>query len=148
MIIGIDFDGTLIEQSDDFDNGDLRLLMHAREALQALKRAGHILIVHSGRANLAHREDWKLNPLWRDGVVPFDESRWAKNRPLFEARYQAMVAFVKKELAGLIDAIDDGRQGKPSVDLWIDDRAIGRFGVDIDWRDIVQWYGEESSSNP
>ena len=148
MIISVDFDGTVVDQSTVFDDAavdHLVLLPNAREALQALKRAGHILILYSGRANIAHREDWKLNPLWRDGIVPFDEKRWEKSRAIFEARYQAMLDFVAKELPDVFDVIDDGRQGKPTWDLLIDNSAIGRFGLDVTWTDIVDLYGESAS---
>jgi phosphoglycolate phosphatase-like HAD superfamily hydrolase len=148
MIIGVDFDGTVIDQNEQFEDSDveeLQLLPDAREGLEALKRAGHILILFSGRANRAHREDWRLNPLWRDGVVPFDEKRWEKNRPIFEARYQAMLEFVARELPGIFDAIDDGQQGKlADCDLWIDDKSIGRWGYDCSWSDVIQLYGERT----
>jgi hypothetical protein len=54
-----------------------------------------------------------------------------------------MVDTVEYGLAGIFDAIDDGRQGKPMADLFIDDKGIKFGGPDgMDWPAIADLYGE------
>lgn len=142
MIIAIDFDGTIIDDTHQYDDlaTPLKFLPGALRALHALRRAGHTLILYSGRANRALREDWRLNPLWLSHAVPFDVDRWARNLPLNRARYKQMVDFVETELPGVFSAIDDGHQGKVSADLYIDDRAL-KYGPN-NWGAIAEAYGE------
>lgn len=146
MRIALDFDGTLVEDDHAYDDlkTPLRLKPGARDALRALKAAGHVLLLHSARSNRALWEDWQLNPLWRDGLVRFDVTFWERNKELNLARYSQMVTFVERELDGLIDAIDDGRQGKPMVDLFIDDRAIayGNGAKCLGWSAIAERFGD------
>jgi hypothetical protein len=115
----------------------------ARKALQSMKQAGHVVLVYSARANRALREDPMLDPLARVGAVKVDIVQWTKEQPLHEARYRQMVQFCETSLRGLVDAVDDGRQGKPAADLYIDDRAL-RFGGGVDghsWLDIARQFG-------
>ena len=141
MKIAIDFDGTLVDDKHPYDDLEtpLRLLPGALDALQAMKRAGHVLIVWSGRANRSIREDWRLDPIKRTGMTPQGLEFWKKNQGLNEARYQQMQDFISAELGGLIDAVDDGRQGKPGADVFIDDRALN---VDTGWGRIAAALGE------
>ncbi len=148
MRIAIDFDGTLVEDTHAYDDLEtpLRLKRGALEALRALHAAGHVLIVYSSRANRALWEDWRLNPLWRDGVLRFDPAAWERNRGLNRARYEQMVAFVGSELRGLVQCVDDGRQGKVMADLYIDDRAIA-YGAGVramSWPKVAAQYGDSS----
>lgn len=146
MIIAIDFDGTLVTQDRPYDDVTTppEFMPGAKEAVLSLKRAEHILILYSGRANLALRKDWRRNPLWRNLIVKFNESRWEKNREINEARYQQMVEFVTKELPGVFDSIDDGSQGKVSADLFIDDRNFAFKGEAGSWDEIRGILGEEA----
>lgn len=146
MIIAVDFDSTLVDEwgrrfSDT--TSPLKLMGGARKALEAMKRAGHIVVVASGRANRALRVDPGLDPLVRAGVVKVDRKAWEAEQPLHEARYQQMVAFCATTLKGLVDAVDDGEQGKLLADVYIDDRAL-RFGGGVDghnWFDIARQFG-------
>lgn len=145
MIIAVDFDGTVVEQDHAYDDlhTPFRLVTGVDIALQAIKAAGHTLILVSARANRALRIDWRLNPLWREGAVRFNEGWWLKNRELNQKRYEQMVRFVGLKLPGVFDAIDDGLQGKISADLYIDDRAV-RFGIGHEgktWVDLARMYG-------
>jgi hypothetical protein len=144
VILGIDFDGTVVVQDgrayDDIKTPP-RLLPGAREALKALKRAGHVLLLYSARANRALIEDPDLDPLVRAGVRRVDMVAWRRSRELNRARYGQMLAFIAAELPGIFDAVDDGHQGKPCVDLFIDDRAL-KFQ---NWRGIAQVYGERAN---
>lgn len=144
MQIVVDFDGTIVNDDHDYDDlvTPLTLKYGAREALHALQRAGHTLILCSGRANKAIRIDWRLNPLWRDELVPFDVERWERNRALNQARYEQMLAFVRTTLPEIFSYVDDGEQGKVSGDIFIDDRAL-RFGP-VGWPEIAMSYGESS----
>lgn len=146
MRIAIDYDGTLVRQDRAYDDLDgYPALQHgAREALTALKAAGHRLLLYSARANLALRENPYLDPLLPNRGRSSVSRRWRRNQELNRARYELMVRHVEEELPGLFDAIDDGRQGKPSADLFIDDRAI-RFGYGadaLDWIELGEMYGD------
>lgn len=149
MVIAIDFDGTLVSETHKYEDLDtpLQLLPWAKEALEALKRAGHLLVLVSARANLSLRVDPMLDPLTKAGVRRFDPRRWKASKVLNEARYEQMLAFVELELPGLFDAIDDGQSGKMRADLFIDDRGL-RYsrggGLAADWPTIVSMYGEPS----
>jgi hypothetical protein len=143
VIICIDFDSTLVDEwgrrfSDT--TSPLKLMGGARKALQAMKAAGHVVLVSSARANRALRIDPELDPL---GLVGFDRKVWEAEQPLHEARYQQMVQFCATTIKGLVDAVDDGGQGKPVADVYIDDRAL-RFGGGVDghnWFDIARQFG-------
>lgn len=143
MKIAIDFDGTVVEQDHPYSDltTPLRLKPFARQALMELKAAGHILLLYSARANktlVGHLPE--LDPLHRAGVI--DKTQTDRHRDLCVARYQQMVEFVETELPGIFDAIDDGRQGKPNAQLFIDDRAV-RFGpMGLNWKMIAETYGE------
>lgn len=144
MNIVVDFDGTIVNDDHAYDDLVTPLMFKygAKEALQALARAGHTLILFSGRANRALRIDWQLNPMWRDNVAPFDVERWRRSQPLNQARYEQMLAFVQAELPGVFALVDDGAQGKVSGDVYIDDRAI-RYGVvAMSWPNIAASYGD------
>lgn len=122
----------------------LRFMPGAQAGLAALKRAGHVLVLYSGRANRALRIDPALDPLVRVGVKKIRREWWEANQPINEARYQQMLSFVAEHLSGVFDAVDDGQQGKPSADLYIDDKALrlGR-GVDsVGWIGVAHRYGE------
>lgn len=143
MIIAIDFDGTVVEQDGKYSDtkSPLKLKPGAREALESLKRAGHVLLLWSGRNNRSRQYLPEFDPLVRTGDVgryPTDESR------MIEAnRYRQMVEFCDSQLPGIFNAIDDGRQGKPAADLFIDDKAIRFGGPDgMEWKEIAGLYGE------
>lgn len=147
MKLAIDFDGSIVKQ-DGRDYNDvtspLEFIPGARDALHSLKRAGHVLMLVSGRANLSIREDWRLNPLWAHGLERFSLKRWEAQKPVNEERFQQMIDFIGAELPGLFDMIDDGRQGKVSADMYIDDKGL-RIGLDpiaLDWGEVVQMLGE------
>ncbi|MFM2153885.1 MAG: hypothetical protein RL199_2320 [Pseudomonadota bacterium] len=146
MIICIDFDSTLVDEwGRKFADvtTPLKLMGGARKALQAMKAAGHVVLVSSARANRALRIDPELDPLVRSGVVKLDRAAWEAEQPLHEARCQQMVQFCATTLKGLVDAVDDGGQGKPVADVYIDDRAL-RFGGGVDghnWFDIARQFG-------
>ena len=146
MIVAVDLDSTLVDEwgrkfSDT--TSPLKLMGGARKALQAMKAAGHVVLLYSARSNRALRVDPELDPLIRAGVVRLDRKAWEAEQPLHEARYQQMVQFAATQLKGLVDAVDDGAQGKPVADLFIDDRAL-RFGGGVDghsWFDIARQFG-------
>lgn len=151
MVIAVDFDGTIV--SDDRDYNDLttplEFLPDAKEGLQALKRAGHTVLLYSARASRSLREDPELDPLVREGKRRVNKIQWEKLRSLHEARYRQMVDFVEKNLKDEIDAIDDGKQGKPQAALFIDDRAI-RYGATQGghfWEWISERYGSGTDDN-
>jgi hypothetical protein len=146
VIVAVDLDSTLVDEwgrkfSDT--TSPLKLMGGARKALQAMKAAGHVVLLYSARSNRALRVDPELDPLVRAGVVRLDRKAWEAEQPLHEARYQQMVQFAATQLKGLVDAVDDGAQGKPVADLFIDDRAL-RFGGGVDghsWFDIARQFG-------
>jgi len=145
MNIACDFDGTLVGQGHSYDDLDtpLQFLPGAKEAVRSLHRAGHILLLWSARASRALLEDPTLCPLVRAGVKTVDLKRWADSWPVNQARYHQMVDFVARELPGIFSAIDDGMAGKPSVDLFIDDKCLrlGDSGRGVGWSWIETVYG-------
>jgi len=143
VIFAIDFDGTVVEQDKPYADvySPLVLKPGAREALESLKRAGHTLVLWSGRNNRSRMTLAELDPLVRAGLKVdrlSDESR-----QLEADRWRQMLAFVASELPGVFDAVDDGRQGKMSADVYIDDKAV-RFGGPggVTWADLAESYGE------
>ncbi len=143
MIIAIDFDNTVVEQDGSYDDLETLLILKpmARPALMALKQAGHILLLYSARANQALVGDYaNVDPLHRAGVV--NRNQRAQSKRLNQARYKQMVDFVSKTLPGIFDAIDDGLQGKPNADLFIDDKAITFGPLGMHWGQIAARYGD------
>lgn len=145
MIVAVDYDGTVADTDGrPYDSPEVPALVSGvRDGLMALKRAGHKLILFSCRANRALREDPMLDPLVRAGVKRLDRAAWEKARPVHEARYQRMLEHVEAALPGVFDAVDDGRQGKPEAQLYIDNLAL-RFGHGLrgsSWATIATEYG-------
>lgn len=145
MKIAIDFDGTIVDDSHDYDDlkTPLTFLPGAREALYSLKAADHVLLLWSGRASRALLEDPMLDPLVRSGAKMVDRYQWEAQLPINRARYDQMHAFVRSRLPGVFAAIDDGWGGKPSVDLFIDDRAVsaGISWPALGWSTIATVFG-------
>lgn len=141
--IATEFDDVIVRKPLQFDDTitPLEFMPNAKDGLYALRRAGHVLLLYSVRANRANREDRLLDPLVLSGAVRVDPFVWEKNRPVYEARYQQMLTFVAENLSGVFAGIDDGRQGKPSVDLVIDQRSIGLI-PGLGWKRITHLYGE------
>ncbi len=147
MILALDFDGVIVEQDHAYDDlaTPLRFVPDAKAGLLRLKRANHVLLLWSGRSSPALLRDPELDPLVRAGAKRLNRAAWEKMRPVHQARYEQMLAFVEVNLPGVFDAIDDGAGGKPSVDLFIDDKAL-RFGHGmggLSWRALAYYYGEQ-----
>ncbi len=144
MILAIDLDNTVVVQDgrayEDVST-PLEFMPGALDALRALKRAGHVIVIYSARANRALRHHPSFDPLVRKGIRKVDWAEWGRSSEINTARYIQMVEFCRTELAGIVDAVDNGYQGKPSADLFIDDKAL-RFGYDAGWATIAQTYGE------
>ena len=140
MTFYIDLDNTIVTQHDR-DYGDvttpLQFLPGAREALLALKAAGHVLVLWSARASRAMLYNPDLDPLVRCGVrKPEFYGRKGRDMALNWARYDQMLAFVAAELPGVFDAISDGSEGKPCGAQFIDDRSLQSLHT------AAQYYGE------
>lgn len=143
MFIAVDFDGVVVRKDRPFADTTtpLQLMPHAKEGLESLKRAGHVLLLYSARANRALLFTPEWDPLVRAGVRRPHEAAWAQGRELHWARYHQMLNFCATELLGVFDAIDDGMQGKPLADLFIDDRSV-EFGFGAHgWTDLMTIYG-------
>lgn len=143
MIFAIDFDNTVVEQEGSYSDvtTPLNLKPGAMAGLTSLKAAGHTLLLYSARANKAlvgHMPD--VDPLHRSGAV--NRHQRPASLILNTKRYQQMVAFVEEKLPGIFDAVDDGRQGKPNADLFIDDKAITFGPLGMNWGQIAARYGE------
>jgi hypothetical protein len=139
MIIAIDFDGTVVVETEWNYLGPLQLQPYAKRTLRQLKESGHHLLLYSARNNRA-LYDQSLDPLVQAGVVG-SVAPSQRTISLAKRRYQHMVKFVLSELPGIFDAIDDGRQGKPRADIYIDNKAI-TFGVyGMEWPEIAQVFG-------
>jgi hypothetical protein len=146
VLIAVDFDGCCVEQTDTYDaTTALRLKPGAYEALWALKQAGHRLILWSGRSSWALRKGPEFNLALRAGIQGEGHRSWYESTALNEARYQQMLAFVKANLPGVFDVIDDGSLGgKPPADLSIDDRCVRiGFGLSgVSWQEVADAYGQ------
>jgi hypothetical protein len=143
LYIAIDFDNTVVvERGRAYDDvtTPLAFLPGAKPALESLKRAGHKLLLWSGRSSPALIKDPKLDPLVKAGVKPENRDEWEKRRHIHIARHQQMLAFVTVQLPGIFDAIDDGHGGKPLVHIFIDDKALRM--VPGGWRDVATTYGD------
>jgi hypothetical protein len=143
MFIAVDFDGVVVRKDRPFADTTtpMQFMPHAKEGLESLKRAGHVMLLYSARSNrsLLYTSEW--DPLVRAGVRRPHEAAWSHGRELHWARYHQMLQFVEDQLPGVFDAIDDGLQGKPMADLFIDDRAL-EFGVGAKgWPDLMTIYG-------
>lgn len=146
MIIAVDFDGTIVSENRRFDDltTKLEFMPGAFEGLHSLKRAGHILMVHSARYCPSKWEDWKEHPLHQPPRL-FDPAIWARSADLWKRRYEQMEEFLSAELPGVFECVWTGR-GKPSgVDLFIDDRCMHNDGSAHapDWYAIAETWGEE-----
>ena len=137
MIIAIDFGGCVAKQTD----AGLVMKRGAPEALASLKRAGHVLLLYSSRTNRALQHLPEFDPLVANGTL--GSAQTDETRETAARRDREMRAFVAVMLPGVFDAIDDGRQGKPVVDLFIDNKAVafgGAYGMD--WPALAALYGE------
>lgn len=145
LTICVDFDGTVVRGDLALD-APLELLPGAVEGLMSLKAAGHTLLLLSARGNQASLVDPNLDPLVRAGIRDVDIEGWLEQQPLHQSRYDAMIAFVEKELPGVFDAIDDGLQGKPHADVFIDDRTLcvgpTPFAGAVGWARIARRLGD------
>lgn len=142
MLIAIDFDGTIVPRM----NPPLRLFEGARDGLLSLKNAGHILLLYSARANRAVRFNPDLNPLLRGMPSAFTAEDRLRTTQAHRLLFDEMVAFVNRELPGVFDAIDDGQQGKPLADLFIDDKVVNVVNaggpLSSGWPWIASTYGD------
>jgi hypothetical protein len=70
---------------------------------------------------------------------------WQERREVHLARYRQMVEFVERELPGVFDAVDNG---KPTVDLIIDDKAALGGGklTHERWGEIARRYGAQPNA--
>lgn len=146
MVIAVDYDGTLVEQDDYSDTTTTpQVLPGALKGLTALKAAGHTLILVSDRANQALRADPALDPLVTGGRRKADRQAWAACRPLYEARFQQMVAHAAAAFPGVFDAIDDGKQGPVRADLFISGKAVRIGAYGMPWSAVATMWGAQTS---
>lgn len=150
MLLAVDFDNVIVNSKHrayaDVST-PLEFMPGAKEGLLALKRAGHTLLLYSARSNRALLFTSEWDPLVRAGVKRPNEATWAQSKELHWARYRQMVEFIDQHLPSVFDAIDDGLQGKPTADVFIDDRALS-FGDGADrlgWKQIALLYGAPSA---
>jgi beta-phosphoglucomutase-like phosphatase (HAD superfamily) len=143
MIICVDFDNCVIQPcAFDASHTEMKLVPGAVEALQQLRKAGHLLVLYSARANRSLRDDPFLNPLIRTGAIKLDRARWEAEAPAYRARYRSMLTFLADNLPHLFHSIDDGSQGKPDADLFLEGlgRTMDHHGGA--WRRVMHAYGE------
>ncbi len=140
MLICVDFDGVVVSTNRPYADTitPFQFMPGAKEGLISLKKAGHTLVLFSARANrsLLFTPEW--DPLVRAGVRRPHAAAWAASKEIHWARYRQMCDFCATHLAGVFDVIDDGLQGKPLADLFIDDRALS---LESGWPNIATLYG-------
>jgi hypothetical protein len=146
MVVVVDFDGTIVQRQKV--GRPLELMPGVEHGLASLKAAGHVLLLCSARANRARRFDPSLDPLVCAGVRKVDLKNLERDQARAQERYQEMLDFVAAELPDFFDAIDDGSQGKPVADLYIDDRALSfnPHGLpgSMSWEEIAELHGDPS----
>lgn len=146
MLIAVDFDGTIVRDDRPYDDTTtpLAFLPGAKDGLLSLKRAGHTLMLWSARTNRSLLFTPEHDPLVRAGVRRVNIARWESERDKHWQRYFQMLAFVERELPGVFAVVDDGLQGKPLADLFIDDKALRYgFGADaVGWPSVALLYGQ------
>ena len=143
MIVAMEFDGVVVRDDDhDFDDTEtpLTFLPGARAGLRSMRLAGHVLVLFSARANRSLRIDPMLDPLVFCGVTRLDVEQWRVEAPIYQSRFEQMLSFCESHLPGVFHAIDDGAQGKPLADLFIDRRAFAYRPTD-GWLRIASMYG-------
>lgn len=118
LILALDFDGTLVEEAPP----PLRWRPLAKEGIQSLKRAGHFLVLFSGRltpryeacATPAARAE--ADEFWRTGTLPPDvEEQWRRCAEMREF-------LVRERVWELFDAVWQN-PGKPPCDKFLDNKA-------------------------
>ena len=144
MIIAVDFDGALAAPHP-YTAERVPLRRSAVKALRLLKRAGHVLVLTSPRANRALRVDPALDPLVRAGVRHVSREQWEAARGTHSARYRAMLDAVRP--LGLFDAVDDGEQGPLVADLSIrGDTVVNGRSMATEprrcWAEVAVTYGD------
>lgn len=146
MIWAVDFDGTIVREDHPYDDvtSPLEFLPGAREGLYALRAAGHTLVLWSGRASRALLYDAQLCPLVRAGLRP--AVYYEAGRPMHQARYTQMLAFIARELPGVFGAIDDGAGGKLMADVFFGNQVVryaegGSLGGQT-WEDVIRLWGQ------
>jgi hypothetical protein len=134
VLICIDFDGTIVRDDRPYDDVStpLEFLDGARDGVLSLRAAGHTLVLWSGRTNrsLLYSQEWdplvgRTDPL--TGVTYKPRMPLAMELAGLEvhwARYRQMLAFIEANLPNVFAYVDDGLQGKPLADLFIDDKAL------------------------
>src|SRR5271165_4211526 len=97
MIFAIDYDGSVISGSPP------RLAPGCREALLALKKAGHTLLLFSSRNNRARRFNQNLDPLIAAGVTRAvqDPKTLERLQHYSQAMYRHMTKVVNQHLPGV-----------------------------------------------
>ncbi len=134
MIISIDFDEVLAIRHE----GTLFPRAGAKATLESFERAGHTVLLFSPRTNRARQHLAEFDPLVRLGAT--NDAQDAESRVGWARLDAEMRAFVAREFPGLIDAIDDGHQGAPCVDLHIGRRVVSI--ADVSWAELANLYGE------
>lgn len=149
MVVVVEFDGVVVRPQRG--GKPLELVPGVEDGLAALKAAGHTLLLYSARANRAARHDPFLDPLVRVGAVKPDRKNQERDEALAEQRYHEMIRFIEAELPDFFDAIDDGQQGRPWAQLYIEsprtivlDTVGGDGEHSMGWDDIAEVYGDPS----
>lgn len=144
MIIGIDFDNTIVEQKSAYEDytTPLVFMQDAKAAVLALKKAGHTLVLWSARAspNLIDHPAASgviLDPEFKRPSMSTFAARLKVNR----GRYEQMLSFVRKEFPGVFSMVTSD---KHAIQVFIDDKAmrLGPGPSGLTWKEIAHMYGE------
>lgn len=158
MIVCVEFDGALVVKGAQAYGDVVTPFTPIKGALQGalgLKAAGHEMLLYSARANRAAR----FAP-WLDPLAPEELDELPNGGPDYTAiearqrvceverqRFEHMVRWVMATLPNVF-VIDDGAQGKPFADLYIEPNGV-RLGADrfaLDWVQVVRTWGDGDSS--
>ena len=113
MVVAVDFDGTIVDNSHPSVGA---IKPGVKAALAALRAQGHIIVIWSCRTNL----------------VPYKQSE-ENHRKCIEDMFNALV---DNDIP--FDYIDNGMQGKVAADVYVDDRSLRFEGSWKDTYDSIQ----------
>jgi hypothetical protein len=128
--IAVDFDGTLASGNNFPDIGEPN--PGARETLEYFKSLGYHILIWSCRTCHWHYDTFGGDPtqytLERIPVLKMIEWLHAHKIPY--------------------DAIDDGSKGKPTADVYIDDKAVQYIPEETGWEDVRKEVDERRKKGP
>ena len=137
MIIGIDFDGTVVETTKP-----LRLRPGVEDTLRAFVEMEHQLVLHSVRCNAPITDDVLLGRLYPGGKIPMGLPRTVEESWEY---FEEMRDFLRSKMLWTVEeggvfSVIWQLPGKPPADAFLDDRTINVRGKEA-WQSVRFVFG-------